>query len=54
MLRYAVIGVSLGGLGFVVESWSVILSALFYVPSTMTVPMLAVTGMAWTGFRLME
>jgi hypothetical protein len=51
MLRYAVLGLILLGLGWLAEMLSPALSALFYVPGSMTVPMLAVTGVAWTGLR---
>jgi hypothetical protein len=54
MLRYTVLGLLLLGLGLLVESLSPVLSAFFYVPGTMTVPMLAVAGVAWTGFRVLE
>lgn len=54
MLRYTVIGLLLLGGGLVAESLSPVLSAFFYVPGTMTVPMLAVAGVAWTGFQVME
>ena len=54
MVRYAVGGTLLLGLGFIAESLSPVLSAMFYVPGTMSVPMLAVAGVAWTGLRLLE
>jgi hypothetical protein len=54
MLRYVVAGIILGGLGFVVESLSPVLSAFLYVPGSMTVPMFAVAGVAWTGLRVLE
>jgi hypothetical protein len=54
MLRYAVCGAGLIGLGFVVESLSPVLSAFFYVPGAVTVPMFAVVGVAWTGLRALE
>ena len=52
--RYAMFGVILGGFGFAIESWSAFVSAFFYVPGTLTVPMLAVTAIAWTGLRFTE
>ena len=54
MLRYVVAGSILGALGFVAESLSPLLSALFFVPGSMTVPMLAVAGVAWTGLQVLE
>lgn len=54
MRRYVVIGLVLSGLGFIVETMSPLLSAFFYVPGTMTVPMLAVAGVAWTGLQRVE
>jgi hypothetical protein len=54
MRRYVVLGLVLGGLGFIVETMSPILSAFFYVPGTMTVPMLAVAGVAWTGLQRVD
>ena len=52
MLRYVVLGTSLMGLGVVAESLNPLLSAFFYVPGTMTAPMLAVAGVAWTALRV--
>lgn len=52
MLRYLVSGISLIGLGALVETLSPLLSAFFYVPAALTVPMLAVAGVAWTGLHL--
>ena len=54
MLRYTVLGLLLLGLGLLVESLSPVLSAFFYVPGTMTVPMLVVAGVAWTGLQILE
>ncbi|HEU4458478.1 MAG TPA: hypothetical protein VFR90_05095 [Methylibium sp.] len=55
MRRYAVLGFVLFGFGMLCETLaSPLLSAFFYVPGTMTVPMLAVAGVAWTGLRAME
>jgi hypothetical protein len=54
MRRYVVIGLIFGGLGLIVETMSPMLSAFFYVPGTMTVPMFAVAGVAWTGLRRLE
>ena len=55
MRRYVVLGGALMGLGMLAESLSpMLLSAFFYVPGTMTVPMLAVAGVAWTGFHVLE
>lgn len=54
MKRYVVLGLLLGGMGLVVETMSPLLSAFFYVPGTMTVPMLAVAGVAWTGLQRLE
>lgn len=54
MLRYVVAGLILGALGFVAESLSPVLSAFFFVPGSMTVPMFAVAGVAWTGLRVLE
>ena len=47
MLRYGVMLPILGGMGWVCERASPLLSTLFYVPATMTVPMLAVAGVGW-------
>lgn len=52
--RYAVLGGCLMGLGMLVETLSPVLSAFFYVPGTMTVPMMAVAGVAWTGLKVQE
>jgi|GEM_PF-3317983 hypothetical protein len=41
-------------MGWVVESLSPVLSACSYVPGTMTMPMLVVTGVAWTGLQIPE
>jgi len=54
MLRYVVAGLILGALGFVAESLSPVLSAIFFVPGSMTVPMFAVAGVAWTGLRVLD
>lgn len=54
MRRYAVLGGTLMGLGMVVEQLSPLLSACFYVPGTMTVPMMAVAFVAWTGLHVLE
>jgi hypothetical protein len=54
MRRYVVIGGALTGTGWVVESLSPVLSAFFYVPGTMTLPMLVVAGVAWTGLQVLE
>ena len=54
MRRYCVTGMLLLGLGWLVETLSPVLSAFFYVPGTMTVPLLAVAGVAWTGFQVLE
>ena len=54
MLRYTVIGLCLTAAGLVVETLSPLASALFYVPGTMTVPMLVVAGVAWTGLRVLD
>jgi len=54
MLRYIVMGFSLAGLGAVAESLSPVLSVMFWVPSTMTVPMFAVAGVAWTGLHVLK
>ncbi|HSW07463.1 hypothetical protein [Aquabacterium sp.] len=51
MLRYAVLGAGLVALGAAAESLSPVLSALFYIPGTMSVPMLAVVGVAWAALR---
>ncbi|MFM9886348.1 MAG: hypothetical protein ACKVQT_25265 [Burkholderiales bacterium] len=51
MLRYVIVGAALFALGFIVESLSPLLSAFFYVPATVTVPMFAVAGLAWAGLR---
>ncbi len=51
MLRYAIFGAGLFGVGLIVESLSPILSAFLYVPATVAVPMLAITGMAWVGLH---
>ena len=52
MLRYVTAGLCLVDLGCAAGSLSPILSALFFVPGTLTVPMLAVTGVCWTALRL--
>jgi len=54
MLRYVVSGAILFGLGLIAESLSPLLSALFYVPGTMALPMLAIAGIAWTGLQVLE
>lgn len=54
MRRYVVLGGALMGAGMLAETLSPLLSAFFYVPGTMTVPMLAVAGVAWTGLRAGE
>ena len=54
MRRYVGVGASLIGLGVVTESLSPALSAVFYVPATMTVPMFAVAGLAWMRLRVQE
>jgi hypothetical protein len=51
MLRYVVSGAILCGLGVLTETLSPLVAALFYVPGTMALPMLAVAGVAWTGLR---
>lgn len=54
MLRYVTAGLCLVGLGAAAASLSPILSALFFVPGTLTVPMLAVTAVCWTALRIAE
>jgi hypothetical protein len=51
MLRYGVLGPCLFAASLLVESLSPVLSAFFYVPGTMTVPMLAVAGVCWMALR---
>jgi hypothetical protein len=52
--RYAVLGGCLMGLGMLAETLSPVLSAFFYVPGTMAVPMMAVAGVAWTGLQVQD
>jgi hypothetical protein len=54
MLRYFVCGVILSGLGVTVESLSPMVSAIFYVPGVVMVPMFAVAGVAWTALRALD
>jgi hypothetical protein len=51
MLRYAVAGCALCALGWAAETMHPILSALFFVPGTLSVPLLAVTVVCWTWLR---
>ncbi len=51
MRRYAVAGSSLIALGWAVQALSPVLSAFFFVPGTLAVPMLAVTAVCWTALR---
>lgn len=49
--RYIVLGVIFLAIGYAFEHSNPILSAFFYVPGVMTVPMSTVAGVAWLGFR---
>jgi hypothetical protein len=51
MLRYVVLGFSLAALGQAAQALSPILSAFFFVPSILTVPMLAVAGVCWSALQ---
>ncbi|MBL8350283.1 MAG: hypothetical protein JNL87_08190 [Burkholderiaceae bacterium] len=54
MLRYVVSSAILFAMGLVAESLSPPLSALFYVPCTMALPLLAVAAVAWTGLQVLK
>jgi len=54
MRRYLISGALLFGIGWLIEHASPLLSACFYVPSVMAVPMAAVAAVAWIGFRAWE
>jgi hypothetical protein len=51
MRRYAFAGCGLFALGWAVQALSPVLSAFFFVPGTLAVPMLAVTAVCWTALR---
>ena len=51
MLRYVVLGFSLAALGQAAQALSPIVSAFFFVPSILTVPMLAVAGVCWSALQ---
>lgn len=55
MRRYAVGGAGLFGAGMVAEALiGPLASALFYVPSIMSVPMIAVASVAWGGLQALD
>jgi hypothetical protein len=54
MRRHIVLGCIFTALGLAAETLSPVLSAFFYVPGTLTVPMLAVAAVAWWGLRSLE
>ncbi len=51
MLRYLVLGLALAALGLAAQAMSPVLSACFFVPSILTVPMLAVAGVCWSALH---
>ncbi|WP_332774535.1 hypothetical protein [Polaromonas sp.] len=52
--RYLVSGALLFALGWLIEQASPLLSAFFYLPSVMSVPLAAVAGVAWIGFQVWD
>lgn len=52
--RYLVSGAILFAIGYTLEHSSPLLSAFFYVPGVMTVPMSTVAGVAWLGFKVWD
>ncbi|HEY3049501.1 MAG TPA: hypothetical protein VGJ72_18810 [Polaromonas sp.] len=54
MRRYLVSGALLFAIGWMLEHASPVLSAFFYVPGVMSVPMITVAGVAWIGFQVWD
>lgn len=52
--RYLVSGSLLFGIGWLIEQASPLLSAFFFVPSVMAVPLATVAGVAWLGFQFWD
>lgn len=52
--RYLVSGALLFAIGWLIEQASPLLSAFFYVPSVMSVPLATVAGVAWIAFQLWD
>ena len=52
--RYLVSGALLFATGWLIEHASPLVSAFFYVPSVMSLPLATVAGVAWIGFQLWD
>ncbi|UUZ63478.1 hypothetical protein LP417_29025 [Polaromonas sp. P1-6] len=52
--RYLVSGALLFAIGWLIEHASPVVSAFFYVPGVMSIPLATVVGVAWIGFQVWD